>query len=375
VTRLDRYILAQLIGPFAFFCLIISGILWLNQALGIMKIVTENGQPASIFVELSLLLLPKVLIAAIPLSGFAAAVFLTNRLYSEAELVVMMSAGRSYRQLAKPFLIFGGLCFAGLFFVVHYLAPVAQSSLLSRQDQIKREFITQIIQPGEFISSQDRFTFFFGFKGKNGQLEDVLIEEKISTDQTITHIANQGQVVKTDDATTMVLKSGSIQRYNSTTQSFSLVQFDSLAFDLTQLGNDIKPHKDGFTEFNSLKLQDELHNLSTGDPSFGRAISLYHDRHAKTLLALLFPVLGLAVLLVGGYRRSGFTWRIIVGVLMMAGLDSLRGATKSWANETPLIWAVQYSSAVLCIVLIFVLLWLASNDLRRFIPSRRRALS
>ena len=35
VTKLDRYLFKQLIGPFAFFCFIISGILLLNQALGI----------------------------------------------------------------------------------------------------------------------------------------------------------------------------------------------------------------------------------------------------------------------------------------------------------------------------------------------------
>lgn len=373
VTRLDRYILAQLIGPFAFFCLIISGILWLNQALGIVQIVTENGQPAAIFVELSTLLLPKVLIAAIPLSGFAAAVFLTNRLYGEAELVVMMSAGRSYRQLARPFLIFGALCFTALFIVVHAIAPAAQSKLLSRQDQIKREFITQIIQPGEFITSQDRFTFFFGFKGKNGQLRDVLIEEKVSPESTITYIANQGQVVKAQDETTLVLKSGSIQRHNSATNDFSLVQFESLAFDLTQMGKNIKERVDGFTEFNSLKLNDELRNIAHDDPSLGRAVSLYHDRHAKTLLALLFPVLGLAVLLVGGYRRAGFTWRIIAGVLLMAGLDSFRGATKSWVNEMPSIWFVQYLSATLCVILIMALLWVAGNNLRGIIPNKRRA--
>ncbi|MGY9052287.1 MAG: hypothetical protein ACKVH9_01725, partial [Rhodobacterales bacterium] len=40
MTKIDRYILAQLIGPFFFFCFIISGILLLNQALGIISIVT-----------------------------------------------------------------------------------------------------------------------------------------------------------------------------------------------------------------------------------------------------------------------------------------------------------------------------------------------
>ena len=375
VTKLDKYILTQLIGPFAFFCFIISGILWLNQALGIVQIVTENGQPASIFVELSLLLIPKVLIAAIPIAGFSAAVLLTNRLFGEAELVVMMSAGRSNSNLAKPFLIFGGLCFALLFCFVHLIAPMAQAQFSDRQDEIKRAFITQIIQPGEFITSQENFTFFFGTKGKNGELTDVLIEEQRSPDVTITHIASNGQVVKNAGKSTIVLETGSIQQYNKSTKALSLVQFDTLAFDLTQLGTDIEPRANTASEFNSLKLRNEIFAMTPTNPQLGRAVSLYHDRHIKTLLALLFPVLGMIVLLVGGYRRSGFLIRIVVGILLMAGLDSFRGATKSWAADSPDIWAVQYLPVVACLVVIAGLTWLANNGMKNPKLFRTRGFS
>jgi lipopolysaccharide export system permease protein len=374
VTKIDRYILAQLFGPFAFFCFIISGILWLNQALGIIRIVTENGQPASIFVELSILLLPKVLVAAIPIAGFAAAVYLTNRLYGETELVVMMSAGRSYRALAKPFLIFGAVCFSALFIVVHFLGPISESKLFAKQDQIKREFITQIIQPGAFISSQGKFTFFFGQKGRNGELKDVMIEETVSEGVTITHIANEGQVIRDGGKTTLVLQAGSIQRYNQVAGDFSLVQFDSLAFDLTQMGNDFKPRVVDVSEFTSPRLYQELSEMNADDPALGRATALFHDRNAKTLLALLFPVLGMVTLLVGGYRRSGFTIRIVLGVLMMAGLDSFRGATKTWISETPSIWFVHYLSIVACIALILLLLWMAGHDMRKLNPFAKQVL-
>ena len=346
----------------------------MNQALGIIRIVTENGQPASIFVELSILLLPKVLVAAIPIAGFAAAVFLTNRLYGETELVVMMSAGRSYQALAKPFLIFGAVCFATLFIVVHFLGPTAESKLLQKQDEIKREFITQIIQPGTFISSQGKFTFFFGQKGHNGELRDVLIEEQISNGLTITHIANEGQVIRDEGKTTLVLQSGSIQRHNQTTSDFSLVQFDSLAFDLTQMGRDFKPRALSASEFTTPRLWDEMALMSPKDPTLGRTTALLHDRIVKTLLALFFPVLGMVTLLVGGYRRSGFTARIIVGVLMMAGLDSFRGATKTWVSDDPSIWYVHYLSVLTCITLILLLLLLANRNLRHFLPFGKKVI-
>ena len=36
VTKLDRYLFKQLIGPFAFFCFIISGILLLTKRLALL---------------------------------------------------------------------------------------------------------------------------------------------------------------------------------------------------------------------------------------------------------------------------------------------------------------------------------------------------
>ena len=106
MTKLDRYLFKQLVGPFTFFCFITSSILLLNHTLGIIDIVTENGQPAYIVFELSFLMLPKVLISAIPISGFIASILTINRLFNEEELLVMMSVGRSYLDLSKPILLF-----------------------------------------------------------------------------------------------------------------------------------------------------------------------------------------------------------------------------------------------------------------------------
>ena len=375
MTKIDRYILAQLIGPFLFFCFIISGILLLNQALGIISIVTENGQPASIVSELVFLLLPKVLITAIPISGFTAAILLTNRLFNESELLVMMSIGRSFTYLAKPFFIFGSICFTLLFIIVHYLGPMAHSKFLDTQDKIKQEYLTQIIIPNKFISSQNKYIFFFGEKGSNGKLKDILIQEQVSPDITITYIAKSGQVVMNDGKTTLLLKIGSTQSYNTITKAFNLLSFSSLAFDLTQLEKGITTRKNSISEQNSLKLKQKITNLSDDDPMLGRAVSLYYDRHAKTLLALLFPTLGMISLLIGGYNRSGYTSRIVISILIMAGFDLFRGATKSWTADAPNLWLLQYSSPFLCSFLIILMLWYTSKDTTRIFQKANKVHS
>ena len=107
MALIDRYILRQIFGPFVFFVVVFGGVIWLNQALRIVDVVVSNGQSGLVFAELSIYLLPKVLETVLPVAGFAAAVLLTNRLYSESELVVLMGAGRAPVMVVFPFALFG----------------------------------------------------------------------------------------------------------------------------------------------------------------------------------------------------------------------------------------------------------------------------
>ena len=344
-----------------FFCFIISGILLLNQALGIIDIVTENGQPAYIVFELSFLILPKVLITAISISGFIASVLIINRLYNEEELLVMMSIGRSFIELSKPFLLFGILIASLLFLVVHNLNPYAHSKFIEAQERIKKEYVTQIIKPDQFISYQNKYTFFFGDKGNNGELSEILIEEQITPDTTLTHIAKNGQVIANKDSNALLLRNGSTQSYNKFSGTFSLLQFDTLVFDLNQLRKDTISSESSLSSLNSTMLKKKISALESFDPRLGRAVSLYHDRNAKVLLAMLFPLLGMLGLLLGGFNRSGYLIRIISCILIMASLDLLRGASKSWVVENPLIWPAQYLSPLLCTFIIALIIWIVST--------------
>ena len=374
MTKIDRYLFKQLIGPFAFFCFIISGILLLNQALKIIDIVTENGQPAYIVFELSFLLLPKVLITAIPISGFIASVLIINRLFNEEELLVMMSVGRSFINLCKPFLFFGIFIASLLFFITHNLGPFSHSKFLDTQERIKREYVTQIIKPDQFISYQNKFTFFFGDKGNNGELSEILIEEQITPDTTLTHIAKSGQVITENNSNSLLLKNGSTQSFNRQTGTFSLLQFDTLVFDLNQLRKDVVSSVSSLSSLNSTKLKEKINTMKKNDTRLGRAVSLLHDRYAKTFLAMLFPLLVMLGLILGGYNRSGYVIRIISCILVMASLDLLRGASKSWVVDQPSLYLLQYSSPLLCVIITLLILWLISTKTTGLVKIKHKAL-
>ena len=59
------------------------------------------------FLELTLLTLPNIIRIVLPLSAFVASVYVTNRLTSDSEMVVVQATGFSPFRLARPVLVFG----------------------------------------------------------------------------------------------------------------------------------------------------------------------------------------------------------------------------------------------------------------------------
>ena len=101
MTRLDRYILAQILAALGCFILVFTGVVWLTQAVRLIDTVVASGQSARVFLEFSLLVLPQVFVIVLPLSGIGAALYALNKLYGDSELIVMMGSGLSPAAMLK----------------------------------------------------------------------------------------------------------------------------------------------------------------------------------------------------------------------------------------------------------------------------------
>ena len=109
--RFDRYILAQLLMLFGFFALVLVLVYWVNRAVILFDQLIANGQSATVFLEFSALSLPNVIRVVLPVAAFAGSVYVTNRLMSESELVVVQATGFSPWRLMRPVLMFGAIVF------------------------------------------------------------------------------------------------------------------------------------------------------------------------------------------------------------------------------------------------------------------------
>ena len=173
----DRYFLIQVGGYFFFFLAVLTSIIWLVNIFKYLEFVLENSKAGRDFLWLAILQLPKTLEIGIPVSGFAAAVALTNRLFSDSEMVAMMGAGISGLALMRPFFLIGAVCFLAVSLIGHQIYPVAHEEFERLEDRIQSEYLVQIIKEGEFVFPDNDSVLFFGSVGSDGRLDDILVSE------------------------------------------------------------------------------------------------------------------------------------------------------------------------------------------------------
>ena len=156
IGRFDRYILAQLVMLFGFFALVLVLVYWVNRAVILFDQLIANGQSAIVFLEFTALSLPNVIRVVLPIAAFAGSVYVTNRLMSESELVVVQATGFSPWRLMRPVLAFGVIVFLMSSILAHLLVPISQARLSDRSAEIAENMTARLLSEGRFPPSRRR---------------------------------------------------------------------------------------------------------------------------------------------------------------------------------------------------------------------------
>ena len=104
-------------------------IFWINRAVVLFDRLIGDGQTALVFLEFTVLGLPKLITTVLPIATFAGSVYVINRMTSESELTVLQATGTSPWRLARPVFVYG-LCVAIMMSVLtHLLLPLSNGQL------------------------------------------------------------------------------------------------------------------------------------------------------------------------------------------------------------------------------------------------------
>nr|WP_166417090.1 LptF/LptG family permease [Cochlodiniinecator piscidefendens] len=362
--------LSQLMMLFGFFSLILVMVYWVNQAVVLFDQLIADGQSATVFLEFTALTLPNVIRVVLPISAFIAAVYATNRLSSESELVVMQATGFSGFRLARPVLYFGLIVAALLSVLSHFLEPMASRQLEERRTEIAQNVSAGLLSEGEFLHPATGITFYIREITPVSELLDIFLTDTREENIELTYSARRAFLANTDAGPKLLMFDGLAMNLDRSTQRLFTTRFEEFAFDisgLVDIENLGPPQPSALTTFEILSL--DITALETVGTSRSDVNFIVMDRIAQPLLAVVTPLVGFACLLLGGFSRFGIWRQIILAIAMLVVIKAADNSASDIAISNPGLEVVMLLPSVMGVTIATALLWLSAHPT---LFSRRR---
>lgn len=373
LTRLDRYILSQLMALFGFFALVLVSVYWVNRAVRLFDQLISDGQSARVVLEFTALTLPYVIRLVLPIAAFAATVYAVNRLAQESELVAMQATGASPWRLARPVAVFGLIVAALMAVLVHVLEPAARARLADRQAQIAENVTARFLSEGSFQHPADGVSIYIREIAPTGELLDLFLSDARQPGTQTIYTAEKALIVRSATGPKLIMLEGMAQTLRASDNRLAVTRFADFTYDIGGLITPTTRERRSWAELPSWRLaapDAATLALTASTPLAGR-VEL-HDRLAQPLLAPVAALLGVAALMLGSFSRFGVWRQIGIAVVAIIAVQFLSNAAEDMIARRATLWPLSYLPALVGAALAGAMLWHAAAP-RRMRRRRSRA--
>jgi lipopolysaccharide export system permease protein len=339
---IGRYIFRATFGAFLLVLISLTVAVWITQALRDFDLVTNQGQTILLFIGITSLIIPLVVLVITPIALVIAVAHILHKLSADSEIVVMNGAGMSPRRLLLPFLAVTAVVTLMLVAVSAYVAPQSLRMLREKIIEARADLLSNIVQPGRFSQIERNLAFHIRERRPNGLLVGILLDDRRDDKERVTILAEQGEIVKTERGSFLILEDGSIQRHEVKQRDPSIVRFQRYAFDLSQFATGPLVIKYTVRE----RYLWQLLWPDPNDPQFKEERAQFwaelHDRILGLLYPIAFVVIAYAFLGAPRTTRQSAAWPITAVVASVGALRLLGFVGTFLTIRYPPAAALQY---------------------------------
>ena len=123
MNSFDRYIFRTTFSAFLLICVSLTTVIWITHALREIDLITNQRQTIIVFMGITGLLIPLLLLVIAPIALVVAISFTLNKLNTDSEIVVMNASGMSPWRIFRPFVLVTFTVSVMVLFISAYLAP------------------------------------------------------------------------------------------------------------------------------------------------------------------------------------------------------------------------------------------------------------
>lgn len=232
MRQIERYIFRIALGA-TLACLIgLTGTIWLTQALRELDLVTAKGQTLLVFLFVTGLSLPTLVVVIAPVALFIGTIYALNKLNGDSELIVMSAAGMPPRSLLRPFLTLALFVSFLVGFLVVVVMPASFQELRDVITRVRGDFIANVVKEGQFTQLDNGITFHFRERGPGGTLKGLFIQDRREAGKTKVYLAERGNAADVDGQSYLILENGSVHQQQKDSRDSSILTFERYTIDL-----------------------------------------------------------------------------------------------------------------------------------------------
>ena len=365
---ISRYLLGAVVPYFLFSWVLLTVILFLQQASRYSELFFNVNIPSSLIWQLMIGLVPNVIAFTCPMADLVGTIIGLSKMKGDRELTAIRAAGVGNFQIAVPILILGILLSVFTLFVNLKGVPFAAALV---REVAMRSAISKFespIEPGVFYSEIDGFTILArATDSKTGDLESVFIAQQDAAngvDRMIT--SDIGRIEIADETTELVLENAAVvtipQADKGEKYAFERIKDIRIALKtkraelLDRLANNVRlPDEMGLSDLTEVAANAE------GKQQVEAQIVLFR-RFVMSLTPLIFCLLGTIMVL--RFRRGGrgFGIALALGALVGYYLVAFSGEQLARAGGLPVVVA----SFLPVVASLGAMFWLAYSPRFRF---------
>src|SRR5476651_1370520 len=120
---IGRYIFRTTFGAFLVVLVSLTAVIWVTQALREFDLMTNQGQTILVFVGITGLIIPLLVMVIAPIALLIAAVHVLNKMSTDSEIIVLNAAGMSPWLLFRAFMSVAIVVSLVVMAISSYFAP------------------------------------------------------------------------------------------------------------------------------------------------------------------------------------------------------------------------------------------------------------
>lgn len=316
MRTLDRYVLREVLAPFALALLVLTFILIIPFIIAQAETMIAKGVPWLTVAQVMVTLLPQALGLTIPMALLVGLLVALGRLSGDREVVAMLACGISPLRLLRPALLLGVTAWAATSWVMLWAIPDANQSFREITTQLVADRAEGEVKPRVFFEDFPGFVVYVRQIPPDGGWAGVVAADTRSPEHPVIWLAKRGRMLvdRSQRTIQMVLTDGTRHSTSATDpDGYEVVRFGEtiVSLDPESVFPRTGPAR-GEREMSIAELRARASTLAQAGASPHNPLMEIHKKFSIPVACFVFALIGVA--LGATSRRDGKLASFVLGL-------------------------------------------------------------